>query len=367
MDEYYIRHRFRSALRLTPNDIREFQRPPRLRGGEHLDHMIELFNKSAGAGADLIGIESTGGKEICDEALVLADLHQIVFALGVLGARDMAFLWTHIVKACRRGGIIPSGDTACGFANTAMVLAEKKMIPSVLAAVVRVASVPRTLVAYEVGATGPSKDCAYEGPYMKAIAGVPISMEGKSSACAHLSPVGNISQAVCDCWSNESVQNVQLLSCKAPTVSLEQLAYDCRLLNTAGNASDDDGIRLRNWLADSDSRLDPQAYVLRPDVVLRVSGEIMKEHSPYARTVAAVRAATDKISRAHRLGLVDVDAREMPWLDKLKAQADTLPATEEELITEMSSGGLADKYIPEEYGISPSETPRHYQARGKVA
>jgi len=57
----------------------------------------------------------------------------------------------------------------------AMVLAEQKLIPRLLAAVVRVATVPRSLVAYEMGAVGPSKDCAYEGPYIKAIAGIPIS------------------------------------------------------------------------------------------------------------------------------------------------------------------------------------------------
>jgi len=362
LDEFYIRHRLRSALRLTPNDTREFQRPPRLRGGIHWDNMMEIFTKSAGAGADLIGIESTGGKEICDEALVLADLHGIVFALGVLGARDMAFLWTYIVSACRRGGIIPSGDTACGFANTAMVLAEKKMIPSVLAAVVRVASVPRSLVAYEVGAVGPSKDCAYEGPYMKAIAGVPISMEGRTSACAHLSPVGNVSQAVCDCWSNESVQNVQLLSGKAPTVSLEQLAYDCRLLNTAGSESGQGSARLRNWLADSDSALDPQAYVLRPDVVLRISREIMKEKTSYRRTVAAVRAAIDEISNAHRAGRVEIEDREILWLEDMKRQADTLPATEDELIGAMNGGPLADTFIPEEYGMDVSKTPEETEA-----
>jgi len=128
-----------------------------------------------------------------------ADLRGIVFALGVLGAREMEFLWGNMVGICRKTNIVPSGDTACGFANTAMVLAEQEMIPRLFAAVVRVASVPRSLVAYEMGAVGPSKDCAYEGPYMKAIAGVPISMEGRSAACSHLSPVGNIAQAVCHC------------------------------------------------------------------------------------------------------------------------------------------------------------------------
>ena len=56
-----------------------------------------------------------------------------------------------------------------------MVLADEKMIPSVFAAVICVASVPRTLIAVEQGARGPCKDCAYEGVYVKAITGTPIS------------------------------------------------------------------------------------------------------------------------------------------------------------------------------------------------
>ena len=84
-----------------------------------------------------------------------------------------------------------------------MQLAGQKMLPEVLAAVVRAMSAARAIVAFEQGAVGPSKDCAYEGPIMKAIAGVPIAMEGKSAACAHFSPVGNIASAMCDLWSNE--------------------------------------------------------------------------------------------------------------------------------------------------------------------
>ena len=85
----------------------------------------------------------------------------------------------------------------------------------------------------ERGAVGPSKDCAYEGPILKAISGVPIAMEGKSATCAHFSPLGNIAAAMCDLWSNESVQNVRLLAGMAPTCYLEQLIYDCRLMNCA--------------------------------------------------------------------------------------------------------------------------------------
>ncbi len=344
-------HGIRTALRLTPNDIREFERPPLMRRGKHWEAMLEMFDASADAGADMIAIESTGGKEICDDALVRGDLSMVVFALGILGARDMAFLWDHIVRRCEATGIIAAGDTACGFANTAMVLADRKMIPKVFAAVVRVASVPRSLVAYTVGASGPSKDCAYEGPYMKAIAGVPISMEGRSAACAHLSPVGNVSQAVCDCWSNESVQNIQMLSGRAPVVSLEQLVYDCRLMNTAASASPEDARRLRDWLTDSDSRLDPQAYVLRPDVVLRIAKEIVNESTTYRQTKAAVLATLDEIQTANCQGRVQIDVREVPWIEMLKDQAEQLPDDEQQMIELCLPMIEPGRFLPEEYGI----------------
>ena len=349
---YFDRHGLKNALRLTPNDNRDHERPAQMRSGAYWDGMVKLFNMAADSGADLLAIESTGGKEVSDAALMNADLRGMLFALGVLAPRDMGFLWTEIVSICARTKLIPSGDTACGFANTAMVLAEQKLIPRVFAAVVRVAAVPRSLVAYEQGAVGPSKDCAYEGPYLKAIAGVPISMEGRTAACAHLSPVGNIAQAVCDCWSNESVQNVRLLSAGAPTVSLEQLAYDCRLMNTASSNSAQDARRLRDWLVESDAALDPQAWVLRPDVVLRLSSQIMAEGTPYRRTRRAILAALEELTRAHRKGRLKIPACETRWLDTLQRQADTLPEDDSTLVAEMVQSPEATSFLPGEYGLA---------------
>ena len=40
----------------------------------------------------MLAIESTGGKEICDTALLSGDLPRMVFGLGVLAPRDMKFL-----------------------------------------------------------------------------------------------------------------------------------------------------------------------------------------------------------------------------------------------------------------------------------
>ena len=237
LDRYAERDGLANALRVTPNDIREFLRPPLLREGERWDEMVSSFELCADAGADLLSIESTGGKELHDDALLNADLAGSVFALGILACRDMAQLWDMIVAVAAGHGAIPAGDSACGFANTAMALADTRHIPKVWAAVVRVMSVPRSLVAYERGAVGPGKDCAYENVYLKAITGYPMAMEGAEAACAHLSPLGNIAKATADLWSNESVQNVKLLGGMAPTVSMEQLAYATRLMNQAAGAA----------------------------------------------------------------------------------------------------------------------------------
>ena len=44
------RHGLRAALRVTPNDNREFARPPRMRGGTHLENMLCLFDRAAERG-----------------------------------------------------------------------------------------------------------------------------------------------------------------------------------------------------------------------------------------------------------------------------------------------------------------------------
>jgi methanol--5-hydroxybenzimidazolylcobamide Co-methyltransferase len=351
LDRFHDKEGLKGALRLTPNDTRDHHRPPLMRQGMYWEKMRELFERGVNAGADFLAIESTGGKEVCDEGLMTGDLRKVVFALGVLAPRDMEFLWKEMVAACAKGVTLPSGDTACGFANTAMALADQNLISHVFAAVVRVLSVPRDLVAFSVGAVGPSKDCAYEGPYLKAIAGIPISMEGKSAACAHLSHLGNISQAVCDCWSNESVQAVRLLSASAPIVSLEQLAYDCRLMNTASSHSIEDARRLRDWLAQSDAGLDPQAYVLRPEVVIRLSQRIAGESSPYSQVRAAAEGVLAELDRAVEEGLLPLPPREKKWLDRLKAGVAELPEVEADLIEEMLP--LIDPKICllEEYGL----------------
>lgn len=350
--ETQAKHGLKTALRVTPNDIREFARPPIMRRGEHYENMLRSFELCAKAGADFFSIESTGGKEVHDEAILNGDLPLSVFALGILGSRDMAFLWDKIVAISQQYGVIPAGDSACGFANTAMVLAEQKYIPRVWAAIIRVLSVARSLVAFEQGAVGPNKDCAYEGPYIKAITGCPITLEGAEAACAHLSPIGNIAKAVPDLWSNESVNNVKLLGGMAPTVSLEQLVYATRLMNTASGHGIEAARTLRDWWVESDASFDPQAYVLRPDIVIHLASQIIGEPTAYLRTRRAALATVECLRGAVSEKQILLPKLELRWLDKLARQAEQLPEDERELIAQIVPILDAGKVQLSEYSIS---------------
>ncbi|MFR3146270.1 methyltransferase MtaB domain-containing protein [Eubacterium callanderi] len=339
----------KAALRTTPNDLREMSRPPVMRGGKYWDTMLELYEQCAKDGSDFLSIESTGGKEINDEALVKADIRKAIFAMGVLGCRDMEYLWGNLVKLSDANGCFAAGDSACGFANTAMVLAEKGFIPHVFAAVMRVVAVPRALVAFEQGAVGPSKDCAYEGPYLKAITGSPIAMEGKTAAGAHLSPVGNIAAAVADTWSNESIQQVKLLSEMAPVVGMEQLVYDCRLMNVAKEKGQ--GLMMRDLLVESDAPLDVQAWVLRPDVVLKIAGGLVKEQDNFLRTKLAAKLTINELRDAIKAEKVKADRRDMKWLDKMEKAVDKIPDDPEQFYAEIKPELDMDKWHPEGYGL----------------
>lgn len=351
------------VLRMTPNDNRELIRPPLMRRGPHWEAMLDTFHGCAKAGAELLSIESVGGKEVHDTALTMCDLRGTLFALCILGARDMEFLWTHIRAIADEHGAFPAGDTACGFANTAMVLADRHMIPRVFAAVNRAVSAVRSLVAYECGAVGPGKDCGYENPICKVVTGLPMSMEGKSAACAHLSSLGNLPMGLCDCWSNESVQNVKLLGGMAPTVSLEQLTYDCRLLNRAAADGPEAARQLRDWLVESDAPLDPQAYILSPVNVIRLAEAIVAQPTHYRSGVAVAAEAVEILRQGAAEEKVAIPDRERPWLDRMQAELDGLPESEEEFIREMMGEVDTAAFRAEEYGLeeasnSSSASPR---------
>jgi len=351
MEKAHSQHGLKSVLRMTPNDTREMERPPVMRSGMLWERMLETFEGSAAAGAELLSIESVGGKEIHDEALMMGDLSAVLFSQCVMGVRDMRFLWTAIDKIARQYGVHCAGDTACGFGNTAMVLAEQKMIPRVFAAVVRAVSAVRTLVGYECGCVGPGKDCGYENVILKAITGFPMAMEGKTSACAHLSPLGNIAAATCDTWSNESVQNIKLLGGMAPTVYMEQLIYDCRLMNQSLADGRDAALLYQKWMVNSDAGLDPQAYILTPQSAIAIAQSIVSSPDDYTAGKNAALAAIALLAEGHKNGLVKISELELPWLDTMRETVEELPAAEGEFIDQMMGTVDTEKFVPKDYAL----------------
>lgn len=351
MDYRFEKDGLKSVLRMTPNDNREMVRPPIMRSGEYFDSMLETFKRSAAAGAELLSIESVGGKELHDYALTTCDIKQVIFSLCIMGVRDMKFLWKHIVDIAAEHNVYAAGDTACGFANTAMVLADRNMIPRVFAAVDRAVSTVRSLVAYEMGAVGPGKDCGYENIFLKAITGLPMATEGKTAACAHLSPIGNLPMAYCDLWSNESVQNVKLLGGMAPTVSMEQLIYDCRLMNLATEKGDATALELRNLLVESDAYFDPQAYIFTPENVIEIAQTIVDAPSHYL----AGRSVALKTVEILRNGMtdkkVDIQPREQVYLDFMQSALEEMPDDENAFIDKVMTQVDQEKFTSADYQL----------------
>lgn len=347
--EAEAKYGIKAALRFTPNDTREMSRPPVMRSGKYYDDMMYFFEEAAKLGPDWISIESTGGKELNDEGLVNADIRRVIFALGVCSCTDMQFLWGKVSDICDGTRMAVGGDSSCGFANTAMVLAEKGFIPRTFAAVVRVATVPRALVAYEMGAVAPSKDCEYAGPFIKAITGAPIAMEGRMASGAHLSPIGNIAIANADLWSNESIQQVRLLSDMAPIVGMEQLIFDCRMLNTATKM----GQRktMRDIMIESDAPLDVQGYILRPEVVIELSKEIIKYEDDFMRTKVAAAKTVEVLQEAIDNGKVACADRDAAWLDMMADAIDEIPDDKMEFYEEMKDELEDGAFLPSGYDL----------------
>lgn len=302
IEKYAREYNINLGLRVTVADMRDFRKEKH--DEESFIKMLETFEEVSKNGADVLSIESEGGKELFNYAIIRQDILGIVASLGLLSILDMEKLWKEIVKIANKNNVIAGGDSACAFANTAMRLAggiNSNTIPHTLAAVVRSMSASRSLVAYEEGAVGPGKDCAYENVIIKAITGYPMSMEGKSSAVAHSSLVGNIAAAACDLWSNEQVENIRLFGGYGPEVFLEILYYDTKLMNEAIKSGNQ--YCLKEILVESDKYLDPQAYVLSPDVALEIGKVIVSEEDTLLRTILAGTKLVELMMKEEKLRL----------------------------------------------------------------
>jgi methanol--5-hydroxybenzimidazolylcobamide Co-methyltransferase len=132
---------------------------------------------------------------------------------------------------------------------------------------------------------------------------------------------------------------------------MEQLIYDCRLMNRALAEGKDSALTLRRWLVDSDATLDPQAWILKPENVIAIASAIVGAPDHYRAGVAAARCALKVLREGHATGGLKIAGRELCFLDSMAAQLDELPEDEAEFIAQQQALVDPAKYLTAEYGL----------------
>ncbi|MDY0267325.1 MAG: methanol--corrinoid protein co-methyltransferase MtaB [Methanimicrococcus sp.] len=353
LEEYHEEYGVKCALRHTIADLREDREHLALRS--KASDILESFDQCAAQGADLLSIESMGGKEVFDYSIVRDDTAGILFSIGVLGTNDMDFLWQEITKIAKKNNVVSAGDTDCSQANTAMFIAGgllDKNLAHTTAIVARCISAARSLAAYEAGATGPGKDCGYEHIIIKSIAGIPISQEGKTSTCAHSDVMGNLTMQCCDMWSNESVEYHGEFGGTTVQVWAESLAYDCALMNTALKTGNEK--ILRDLFTLSDKYRDPQGYVLAYDNAYRIGEAIAANgNDPYLRSKAAAEVCCQIVQEGVDSGKLILTKFETNALNKVKTDLAALPAESAKFIEQCMNKYTKEVpvFMPENYSL----------------
>jgi methanol--5-hydroxybenzimidazolylcobamide Co-methyltransferase len=349
IDEYAEQYGIQAAYRATIADLRKPEMV-NLRDSERTQKVLESFIACAPY-ADILSIESIGGKEIFDYCIIRNDITGLLFAQGVLGSRDMAWLWPQIVSIANDHGSLPGGDTDCAQANTAMFMAGgyvDKNIPQSLAALSRAIAAARSLVAYECGATGPGKDCGYENPIVKAVTGLPMSMEGKSCSCAHSSLCGNVTAAVCDLWSNEAVEYHSMFGGSTPEVFTEILGYDVASMNASlalGHQRE-----YQASLVWSDRYRSLHGFILCPDNAWAIGKALVDNNeSYYARARAAAMTCGELMLNDDQLQFTSF---EREALLGYMQEMEILPDREEDFIDQcLVKYSQVTGFKPEAYGL----------------
>ncbi len=327
LEEMHDKYGTKTALMSTVADIRE-EDMGGLRGSDFDVMMDESFEACAENGASILCVETIGGKVVSDYGISRGDIRAILYGIGLLGSIDMEYMWTKIVDvAGKYNYCVPGGDTDCAQANTAMFLAgglTSKNVSHSLAAIARAIAGARSIVAAECGAEGPTKDCGYENPIVKAVAGIPICAEGKNATCAHSDLMGNLACATVDAWSNESVYNREEMGGPTPGVWLQSLGYECALMNTATKIGKENDLRDMYTLADK--YRDPQSLVLAYDNAYRIGEAIVADGEDiYLRARAAALTACDIINEAVDLKRMYLTRFERDSLDSAQKTIEQLP------------------------------------------
>jgi len=336
-EKYHEEYGINLAVRHTVPDQREAEEGIRVgMNGKHA-YPEALFNAAEVAcenGADVLSCETMGGKELSDYATTNGDIVAFLFGVGYLGSMDMEYVWSEFCNICKKNKVIAGGDTNCAGANTSMFMAGGFLdndVQRTYSAVTRAISAARTMVANECGATGPDKDCGYEGPIIKSITGMPAAQEGKNCQCAHADLQGNLMAQVCDLWSNESVEYHPEFGGSSVQCWLGALGYEVSLMNTAAACGKDK--ELRDLYMISDRFRGPEGHILAYDNAYEIGKAIAAEGSNiYLRAKAAGLTAAKIIKRSNDAKELQLTAKQADVLADMIKQLEALPSEEDKFV-----------------------------------
>ena len=336
-EKYHEEYGINMAVRHTIPDQREAEEGMRVgMKGKHA-YPEALFNAAEVAcenGADVLSCETMGGKELADYATTNGDAVAFLFGVGYLGSMDMEYVWSEFCNIAKKNKVIAGGDTNCAGANTSMFMAGGFLdndVQRTYSAVTRAISAARTMVANECGATGPDKDCGYEGPIIKSITGRPAAQEGKNCQCAHADLQGNLMAQVCDLWSNESVEYHPEFGGSSVQCWLGALGYEVSLMNTAAACGKDK--ELRDLYMISDRFRGPEGHILAYDNAYEIGKAIAAEGSNiYLRAKAAGLTAAKIIKRSNDAKELQLTAKQADVLADMIKQLEALPSEEDKFV-----------------------------------
>ena len=306
-------------------------------------------------GANVLSCETMGGKELADYAVTSGDITAFLFGVGYLGAIDMEYVWSEFVNVAKKNKVTAGGDTNCSGANVSMFMAGGMLdqdVQKTFSAVTRAISAARTMVAMECGATGPDKDCGYEGPIIKTITGRPAAQEGKNCQCAHADLQGNLMAQICDVWSNESVEYHPEFGGSSVQCWLGSLGYEVALMNCAIATGQEK--TLRDLYMITDRTRGPEGYMLAFDNAFKVGEAIAKEgKNIYLRAKAAGLTAAKVVKAGNDAKELGLTTKQKDVLNGIIKELEALPDDEAKFMEycDKKYSELVPNYNKKNYGL----------------
>ncbi len=316
------------------------------------EKMFQCAEFACENGADNLSIESVGGKELSDYAVTNGDIVAFLFGVGYLGSIDMTYIWQEFANIAKKNRCIAGGDTNCAGANTSMFMAGGFLdndVQKTFSAVTRAIASARTLAAWECGASGPDKDCGYEGIICKAIAGKPAAQEGKNCQCAHCDLQGNLIAQCCDLWSNESVEYHPEFGGSSVQCWFGSLGYECALMNTATQLKQEK--TLRDLYMYTDRTRGPEGYVLAYDHAYEIGQAIAANGNDlYLRSRAAGLKAAEIIINGYKTKELGLTNKQLDVINDIHKKISALPEDTDKFV----------EYATKEYQDVPNFNLKNY-------